>query len=88
MEAKIFVNGFTSWQETHFEIVDFITFIRKADKLTGEVKKRQEQQGTGGLYELAEEWTDEFEELHKGREWDGDFFDEIEEFCDLKNKLV
>ena len=25
MENKTFINGFQSWQETHFEIVSFIT---------------------------------------------------------------
>jgi hypothetical protein len=88
METRVFVNGFISWQETHFEIVDFIVGIRKADKLEGVIAKRQEEQGIGGLYELAEEWTEEFEKLNEGREWDGDFFDEIEEFCELKNKSI
>lgn len=84
-ENKKFINGFISWQETHFEVVDFITTIRVQDTLTGVIAERQESQGTGGLYELAEEWTDEFEILNKGREWDGEFFDEIEEFCKNKN---
>ncbi len=86
METKEFINGFTSWQETHFEIVDFITTIRSADKLTGVIAEVQERQGTGGLWELAETWTNEFEKINEGREWDGEFYDEIEEFCATKDK--
>jgi len=43
------------------------------------------KQGTGGMYELAIDWTNEFEEQNIGREWDGEFFDEVEEFCYTKN---
>lgn len=32
------------------------------------------------MYELAEELTDKFETLNQNREWDGEFFDEIEAF--------
>jgi hypothetical protein len=43
--------------------------------------------GTGAVYELAEEWTDEFEELNQDRDdWDGEWFDKIESFCNSKNK--
>lgn len=82
---KVFINGFSSWQETHFEVVDYITTIRSNDKIDGIVGERQEEQGTGGLWELAEDWTDEFEKLNGGREWDGEFYEEVEEFCRVKN---
>ena len=36
--------------------------------------------GTGGLYELAKELTDKFQKLQEGREWDGGFLDEIDNF--------
>lgn len=85
MKPKQFENGFASWQETHFEVVDYITSIRRADKITGLIAKVQESQGTGGLYELAEKWTNEFELLNKDRVWDGEFYDEIENFCKTKN---
>jgi hypothetical protein len=42
-------------------------------------------EGIGGLYQLAEDLTDEFESTHEKREWDGEYYDEIEEF--LKTKL-
>ena len=45
-------------------------------------------QGAGGFYELAQELTDKFEMLNKDREWDGDFWDEIEQFLESElNRL-
>jgi hypothetical protein len=79
-----FINGFTSWQETHFEVVSVITHIWRLDNLYGLVAERHEAQGTGGLYELAKELTDEFEKMNEERQWDGEFFDEIEEFLNTK----
>lgn len=87
---KVFTNGFASWQETHFEVVCEIRRIWGDDNFEyknfgGVVLERYEAQGTGGLYELAQELTDEFELLNKDREWNGEFFCEIEGF--LKEKL-
>ena len=82
-----FPNGFESWQETHFEIVSQISYYSRLDKCTSNVvNKAQEEQGTGGLYELAKALTNEFEKIHKGREWDGEFFDEVENFLTEKLK--
>jgi len=66
---KHFPNGFSSWQETHYEVVQAITIEHMQDKRTGLVAYRHEAQGIGGLYELAEELTDEFEALHYNEEW-------------------
>jgi len=81
-----FVNGFESWHETHFEVVQAITIEHIKNEPKGLVKERHDAQGHGGLYELAVELTDEFEKLNEGREWDGEYFDEIEKF--LKKKLI
>lgn len=80
-------NGFTSWQETHFEIVQAITLEMNKDNPAGIAAERQEQQGHGGLYELAEELTNKFEQKYKGTEWgiEIEFFDTIEEF--IKTEL-
>lgn len=80
-----FPNGYTSWHETHYEIVAEIERISNLDEPFGVVIERQEAQGHCGLYELAQELTDEFEMLFEGKEWDGEFFDEMEKF--LKQKL-
>ena len=83
---KHFPNGFASWQETHYEVVQAITIEHIQDKRTGLVAYRHEAQGIGGLYELAEELTDEFEAIHEGHEWDGEFFETIEEWLSLQLK--
>jgi len=82
---KHFPNGFASWQETHYEVVQAITIELTADK-RGLVAQRHEAQGHGGLYALAEELTDEFEAIHEGHEWDGEFFETIEEWLNEKLK--
>lgn len=82
---KEFPNGFESWQETHYEIVAMLTLdIERGKNKATEIS---ETEGTGGLYQLARQLTDKFENLHKGREWDGEFFEEIEYFYaqELKN---
>jgi tRNA uridine 5-carbamoylmethylation protein Kti12 len=73
-----------SWIETHHEIVSAIAISLHLDEPDTMFIKRNEEQGTAGLYELAEELTDKFELLNKDREWDGEFFDEIEEFIQSK----
>lgn len=83
---KNFPNGFTSWQETHYEVVQAITFIAQQDEPYGIVEERREAQGHGGLYELARELTDAFEKEHEEYEWDGEFFDTIEAWLDEKLK--
>ena len=78
-------NGLASYLETHFEVVGAITIEARKNFPSGIVGKRIEEQGTGGLYELAEELADRFEQMHAKTEWDGEFFDTIEEF--LNNEL-
>ena len=84
---KYFPNGFKSWQETYFEVVSEII---NRTIFSGSVSNiRLEEQGTGGLYELAEELTDIFEKENKGVIWGEDknseYFDLLESF--LKNNL-
>lgn len=78
------VNGIDSWIETHYEVVKFLT--ETADYSGTLSNKTREKQGTGGLYELSTKLTDEFEELNNGRLWDGEFFDEIDDYLTSVNK--
>lgn len=79
---KNFPNGFNSWIETYFEVVSHINNTVNKEKTIAH--GRMTQQGTGGLYEMAEELTDQFETINQGREWDGEFFDEIENWLTEK----
>jgi hypothetical protein len=86
-DRQIFLNGFDSWQETHYEIVSFIA--RQSDSIENkdaEITQTSYTLGTGGLYDLAKAWTDEFEITRNCRIWDGEFFDEIELYCQIKNR--
>lgn len=80
MGEKKFTNGFNSWAETHYEIVQAITMEISKYEPTGVVAERHEAQGHGGLYELSEELTDKFELEHKDTEWSDNFFDTIDKF--------
>jgi hypothetical protein len=82
---------FEDYLETHYEIVKAIVLREKflddnnlmdEDPVIGKILN---EKGMGGLWELATELTDEFQSLNKDREWDGEFFDELENF--LENKL-
>lgn len=84
MDEKQFPNGFASWQETHYEVVAAILFDDRHNPEHSAVSVIMERAGTGGLYELAEKLTDEFEKINEGKEWDGDFFDEIDAFMEEK----
>lgn len=77
-----FPNGFTSWHETHFEVVSNIFVFTSWDSIIQPEKLRSinEKEGHTGLYNLAKELTDKFEEKNKGRKWNGEFYDEVEEF--------
>lgn len=74
-----------SYMETHFEIASAIGNELRKDYFDSKVvEDRHEEQGTGGMYELAEELTEEFQKLNEGRLWDGEFFEEIEDFINEK----
>lgn len=83
---KNFPNGFTSWAETHYEVVQAMCETFYARKRTGVVAETHNESGTGGLYELAEDLTDEFEKQYEGHEWAGDYFDTIESWLNEKLK--
>lgn len=74
------IEGFESYLETHYEVVQAITIEHMKDEPKGAVKERHDAQGHGGLYELAEELTDKFEKENEFTQWDGEFFDVMEKF--------
>ena len=81
-----FCNGFNSWQETHFEVVSYINYELSKDVPSGVIGDTYEASGTGGMYELAENWTDEFEEMFDSEDWtERDYFETIHEYCKTKN---
>jgi len=87
---KTFTNGFESWKETFYEVIRFIEndLIGYAQHRDYEniISETQEKEGHAGIYTLASDWTDQFEELNKNRAWDGEFMDEVVMFCKNKNQ--
>ena len=80
-----FPNGFTSWYETHHEIVSSVYWHVENGK-NSIAAQIQSDKGRGGLYELAKELTDQFEEEYKDETWEEtDWFETLEEF--LKDKI-
>lgn len=78
----VFPNGFTQWHETHYEVVCHLSILTD---LVGSMSYDMiHSQGSGGLYELAETLTKEFEEKFKGALWDGDFFDVFTDWIEAK----
>lgn len=81
-----------SYLETHYIISNWIEDftdqkIPLDQKLEGVVGERFAEFGTGGMWQLAQEWTNEFQKQHALREWDGEFFDELDDFLEKKNQL-
>ena len=81
LNAKRFPNGFESWYETFYEVVAAF-YNQSKTPILDEIENTK---GRGGMYEYAEKLTDDFELLNKDRVWDGEFFDEIDNY--LKDKL-
>lgn len=83
----------SDYLEAYFDTVQFITdCLDQVDysDITTVVCRRNYEQGSGGMYELAKEWTDEFTEKYKDVVWgedDLEYYDTIEEFLTNKNKL-
>jgi hypothetical protein len=81
----LFPNGIDSWIETHYEVSAALNADAAKDQPSALVRQWQQAEGSRpGLYQIAKELTNEFENLNKGRQWDGEFYDEIDGFMDGK----
>lgn len=74
--------------ETHYEVVSFIerAMLKADDSTDNVVTRKHEMGGHASLYELAKDWTDEFQKLHNDTDWsETEWLDTIDTF--LNNKL-
>jgi len=85
MENNTFPNGLRSWMETHFEVTCFINNIMAGDMTSGTIAELYEGGGIGTMYDLAFSLTEEWESAHVGRQWDGEWSDELREW--LRSRL-
>lgn len=83
-EINKFPNSFEDWYETFFEISEVLFNQQASEDETTLANRTMSQQGTGGLYLLAERLTHKFETEYKGTLWGSTeelcFFEKIEEF--------
>jgi len=68
--------------EAHYEIASMLDRSRLLPESMQPpvIRSINEESGTGGFWEFAEELAREFSSIHRNRDWDGEFFDEIEKF--------
>ena len=78
-----FPNGFESWHEVHYEIASAINDEAKQTEIKSKlIESILDNDGLGGLYELAKKLSFEFEDTYKGTIWGEDlnFFETINTF--------
>lgn len=74
------------WAETHFEISAWLALqIENNTDLAVQVYGNH---GRGGFYELAWELTQDFQDLHGDYEWDGDYFEALEDYLKQKTEEI
>lgn len=88
-EPQNFPNGFDDWQETHFVIVEAIVLKSQNEESQPKlIADTLYEFGTGGLWVLAKNLSDEFEMIHKGKLWgqddEADYHDAIDKFLEEK----
>ena len=90
--SKMFPNGFESWYETFYEIVSSIEYILNNSTFNNNhpIDEYYANSGSGAMYELAKNWTDEFEAKYKGVAWgeDLEWLDTLNEFFVTKAKSL
>jgi hypothetical protein len=79
-------HGFRDWAETHHEVVCTIHALIDNDTIPSRLQNILDTEGTGGLYDLGIDLTNDFENTYVGRVWDGDWIDTIIEFVNTKLK--
>jgi hypothetical protein len=85
METPQFINGFTSWIETYYQLATMMQSHLDNNWQNSEVitpvKLTQDLHGSAQLAHLAKEWTDKFEQMHEGEPWEEiEWFETLEEF--------
>lgn len=80
-----FPRGFDSWRRAHFEVASFIQ--RELDEPSGCIKRTNHYGGCRDLSNLAENWTNKFEQKYKDQDWEKlDWLETIIDFCEEENQ--
>lgn len=71
--------------ETHYQVVSEIEYVALGNYPSSvKLQNYRSDHGIGAMWELAKSITDDFEALHRGREWDGEWMDELEKYIHLR----
>lgn len=75
--------------EVHHNIVAQVTLWEEMSNEGTLISKAREEKGQGGIYELCQDWTDEFQEKYKDVIWGEnlEYYEVIEDFLSEKNSL-
>lgn len=75
----------TIYLETHYEVV---SALEQAKSLSfdsnNNLIRYYDNHGMGGMWELAKSITDDFETLYRGKEWDGEWLETLEDYIHLR----
>lgn len=79
---KNYTGDFEDWHETHYEVTKHI--VLNEDMFLDDIEdsKRQDK-GTGGMWSLAKDITNDFQKKYLDEEWiDLDYYDTLWDFID------
>lgn len=70
--------------KTHYEVVKNLEYGLNGTYSNAKLISYYEKHGIGGIWELAKSITDDFQFIHRNREWDGEWLDELEKYVTLR----
>lgn len=89
MMNSISQDDLVGYLETHYEVSVMLNDLSSGSIYSPEnLMKYRELHGTGGMWELAKEITDDFELLHRNAQWDGDWLETLEEYVHLRIRNI
>lgn len=75
----------SEWYEAHHEIAcEIDKRVENYDSQPTGFQEYYDDKGKGGMWVLAKKLTDEFCLLHENRDWEGEFFKELDRFLEQK----
>lgn len=81
-----FPSGFESWHRTHYHVVSYIIGYLRSKDSDGILNKIAENGGLHSIYEIAVEWTTEYEKQNKYREMsETDRMITVRNYCEIQN---
>lgn len=90
METPVFPNGFVSYRTTLSQLgmlAGWATTSHEEAKLGNKLLQLQKEHGFAVWDDTLHEWAMEYEQKNLGREWDGEYYDDINDFFATKNAI-